>query len=217
MPLRRMNAITTSIASADSISARSWCPTAGSPGRVGEQRRVEQRDERSLDRLWPSVGKTRPAARPIRARGRQVRRRADHSFPSVSARRCRISPAAMRAASALRCPSGARSIALASMPARWRDTRSDASASRSSARSASSVPSGISSSSASSLRVSSASCSPGLRVSLVNPLEFSSRPSSAPGRTTSREFERENPANRRKPSDGLEPSTPSLPWRCSTN
>ena len=25
------------------------------------------------------------------------------------------------------------------------------------------------------------------------------------------------PANRRKPSDGLEPSTPSLPWRCSTS
>ena len=51
MPLRRMNAITTSMRSADSISERSWLHSAGLAGRVGEQRRVEQRDERLLDRL----------------------------------------------------------------------------------------------------------------------------------------------------------------------
>lgn len=32
MPLRRMNAITTSIRSADATSARTWLPTLGSPG-----------------------------------------------------------------------------------------------------------------------------------------------------------------------------------------
>ena len=46
MPLRRMKAMTTSMASADSISERSWLHRPRLAGRVGEQRGVEQRDER---------------------------------------------------------------------------------------------------------------------------------------------------------------------------
>ena len=169
--------MTTSIASAEGTSARSSCPTAGSPGAfvktVVSSSGVRGRSigcGRPSGRRRSSATNTRPGST-----GSSPRR---SLFPSVSAWRCRMSAAAMRTASALRFPSGARSIALASMPARWRDTRSDASASRSSASSARSVPSGISSSSASSLRVSSASCSPGFRESLVKPSSFSASVSS---------------------------------------
>ena len=146
---------------------------------VREDGRVEQRREGALDRLWSSVRKT-SQQRDQYAPGVDRFVAAQVALPSVSAWRCRMSAAAMRIASSLRFPSGARSIALASMPARCRDMRSDASASRSSASSARSVPSGISVSSFSSLRVSSASWSPGFRESLVKPLESLSLLCSSP-------------------------------------
>jgi integrase len=46
------------------------------------------------------------------------------------------------------------------------------------------------------------------------PSEFPQRASAVAGRS---HRTRKVAANREKPSDGLEPSTPSLPWRCSTN
>ena len=60
IPLRRMNAITTSISSADSISERSWLHKRRLARRVGQQRRVEQRDERHIELRHTSV---RPAPR----------------------------------------------------------------------------------------------------------------------------------------------------------
>ncbi len=56
MPLRRMNAMTRSIASADSISERNSIPKAWFPRRVGEQRGVEKWDERVADDVGAAVG-----------------------------------------------------------------------------------------------------------------------------------------------------------------
>ena len=71
MPLRRMKAMTTSMASADSISDRSWFHRLGFAGGVGEQRRVEQRDERFVELLGSAVG---PSAQHRMQHGCRVRR-----------------------------------------------------------------------------------------------------------------------------------------------
>ena len=170
-PLHRTKAMTTSIASADGTSARSSCPTAGSPGAfvntVVSSRGVSGR---AIDCGCPSgslcsrATKTRPGSSGSSPRT---------SFrSSVTDSRRLISSAAIRTASSLRFPSGARSIALARMLAKWRDMRSEASASRSSATSASSLSSGSLASTSSSRRVRSASWSPGFRASWVTLREF---------------------------------------------